>query len=201
MKPNIESGYAEKPEEVAANARRVLQAGAVGINLEDSVDDGGRFFSVDEQCARIAAVREMAEEEGVPLLINARIDVFLTEKEHGWDPLEETITRGKAYREAGADCLYPIPIGDVATLEEIRTACAAPLNAYASAHASPMSELERAGVSRVSLGPGLIKASLTAMRKVVETLRDHGPYDLFTTEAMSSEQAQAYIGPNRKQAG
>jgi 2-methylisocitrate lyase-like PEP mutase family enzyme len=56
-----------------------------------------------------------------------------------------------------------------------------------------MRELERAGISRLSLGPGLLKASLTAMRDVVETLRDYGPYDRFTTDAMSSEEAESYI--------
>ena len=61
---DIEWGYAEQPKDVADNMRRVLDAGAVGINLEDSIREGEELFDVDFQCARIRAVREMADEEG-----------------------------------------------------------------------------------------------------------------------------------------
>src|SRR5262245_50593796 len=69
---DMEWGYAEQPKDVAENMRRVLQAGAVGINLEDSIREGKVLFPIDFQCERIRAVREMAQAEGVPLFINAR---------------------------------------------------------------------------------------------------------------------------------
>src|SRR4029450_4621772 len=69
-------GYAEQPEDVAENMRRLLRAGAVGINLEDSIREGEILFPIEFQCARIRAVREMARHAGVPLFINARTDVF-----------------------------------------------------------------------------------------------------------------------------
>src|SRR6185503_10434066 len=99
---DMEWGYAEQPEEVAANMRRVLQAGAVGINLEDSIREGEVLFPIEFQCARIRAVREMARQAGVPLFINARTDVFWpvvpgTEGEK----FEEAVRRAKAYLEAG----------------------------------------------------------------------------------------------------
>lgn len=190
---DLESGYADTPDEVAEHALHVLEAGAVGINLEDSLDEGAHLFPVARQCDRIRAVRTIADREGVPLFVNARIDVFLAD---GSDAarIEAAVERGRAYLEAGADCLYPIPVGDVPTLTTLREACGgAHLNAYARAGTAPMRELERAGISRLSLGPGLLKASLTAMRDVVETLRDYGPYDRFTTDAMSSEEAESYI--------
>src|SRR5262249_51221213 len=74
MSPSLpiwHGGYAEEPQDVAENMRRILRAGAVGINLEDSVHEGERLFEVEFQCARIRAVRDMAREEGVPLFINA----------------------------------------------------------------------------------------------------------------------------------
>ena len=71
----MEWGYAEEPQEVAENMRRVLRASAVGINLEDSIREGRRPIPMEFRCARIRAVREMALQEGVPL-VNARTDVF-----------------------------------------------------------------------------------------------------------------------------
>ncbi len=73
---DMEWGYAEQPKDVAENMRRVLRAGAAGINLEDSIREGESMFETELQCARIRAVREMSRREGVPLFINARTDVF-----------------------------------------------------------------------------------------------------------------------------
>jgi 2-methylisocitrate lyase-like PEP mutase family enzyme len=191
---DIEAGYAEAPEEVAGNVRQVVRAGAVGINLEDSLHEGWQLRPIAVQQERIRAVRAMAGEEGVPLVINARTDLFLQDGDlPAADRLTETIDRAAAYLEAGADCLYPIGLGNLEMLTTLREATGAPLNVYAAASAPPMKELEAAGISRLSLGPGLIKASLTAMRKVARNLLAYGPYDRFTTGAMSSEEIRRYV--------
>ncbi len=102
---DMEWGFAEQPAEVAANMRRVLRAGAVGINLEDSIREGEVLFPLEFQCERIRAVREMARQEGVPLVINAPTDVFWasvlgTEAER----FDEAVRRARAYLEAGGGC-------------------------------------------------------------------------------------------------
>ncbi|MGH7454384.1 MAG: isocitrate lyase/PEP mutase family protein [bacterium] len=131
---DIERGYAENPEEIAENIRQVLLAGAVGINLEDSTGEGGELYPIDFQCARIRAVRAMADREGIPLVINARTDVFLRGASGSKsEKIAETIARAKAYLDAGADCNYPITVGDIETLKLIRDATRAPINVYASA--------------------------------------------------------------------
>ncbi|MDH3215810.1 MAG: isocitrate lyase/phosphoenolpyruvate mutase family protein [Candidatus Krumholzibacteria bacterium] len=195
---DIESGYAEQPQEVADNVRRVMRAGAVGINLEDSTIEGGPLRSIDVQCDRIRAVRDMANREGVHLVINARIDLFLSEgTEPRTDRVSETIARAKAYIEAGADCVYPILVGDVDTLSVIRQETRAPINVYASASAAPMRDLEKAGISRLSLGPGLIKASLTTMKNVASELMEYGTYDSFTNEVMTSDEIAGYVSKDK----
>src|SRR5215211_6039873 len=118
---DMEWGYAEQPDDVAENMRRVLRAGAVGINLEDSVREGEVLFPIEFQCDRIRAVREMARQEGVPFFINARTDVFWpavpgTEAEK----FDEAVRRAKAYVEAGGDGFYPILLGDLDTLKRLR---------------------------------------------------------------------------------
>jgi 2-methylisocitrate lyase-like PEP mutase family enzyme len=194
---DIERGYAKSPEAVAENIRQVLLAGAVGINLEDSTGEGGGLYPIDFQSARIRAVRAMAVQEGIPLVINARTDVFLRGVSGSKsEKVAETIARAKAYLEAGADCIYPITVGDIETLKVIRDATGAPINVYASASAASMRELEDAGISRLSLGPGLIKASLTVMKKIALELQNYGAYDMFTTAAMSSDEIRRYVRKN-----
>ncbi len=195
MTADIERGYAEHPQEIAENIRQVMHAGAVGINFEDSSFEGGPLQPIDFQCERIQAIRNMADKEGIPLVINARIDVFMRSADISpSEKIAETISRGKAYLDAGADCLYPIGPGDVETLKRIREETEAPINVYASKLAASMKELAAIGISRLSLGPGLIRASLTTMRNVAQQLLDYGPYDSFSAEdIMTSDEIRKYI--------
>ena len=191
---DMEWGYGEQPEDVAENMRRVVQAGVVGINLEDSIREGEILFPIDFQCARIRAVRAMAEQEGVPLVINARTDVFcprvpgtLAEK------VDEGIRRAQAYLEAGGDCFYPILLGDLDALKKIYEAIRAPINVFAPTSKATLEELEEAGIARVSLGPGLIWATLTAMRNIAVGLQNYSSFDAFTRDMMPFDEISAYL--------
>jgi 2-methylisocitrate lyase-like PEP mutase family enzyme len=178
---DIEAGYAEQPEDVARNMRRVLRAGAVGINLEDGTAEGGPLYPIERQCARIRAVREMAMGEGIPLFINARTDLFMDREEIACEAkLAETITRARAYREAGADCVYPILLSDREAIARLLGETGGPLNILAMPSTPPVAELKAIGVRRLSLGSGLLRAALTTMRKVAVALRDTGSYETFT---------------------
>jgi len=184
---DIEAGFAAEPAALAENMRAVLGAGAVGINLEDTDHAAGGLYAIERQCARIAAVRDMAAAEGVHLVINGRIDVLLQGAGREREALlAETIERGKAYRSAGADCLYPIGYGDVAQLTELQRALRAPLNVFASARTASLAELRAIGISRVSLGPGLLKTSLAAVKRAVIALPGEGSYEVFTRARAAS---------------
>lgn len=186
---DIERGYAEDLERLADNILWLLEAGAVGVNLEDSFSEGGALRDVAEQCRRIRAVRDAAAGAGIPLVVNARIDVYLSRTAPTPEGmLRETIARGRAYLDAGADCLYPIGAGDRDTLAAIVEATGAPVNVYARKGVPPMRELEEIGVRRLSLGPGLLKTSLTAMKRVAEELRSYGSYEPFTEGVLDSEE-------------
>ena len=100
---DLEAGYGD----AEATARAAVEAGAVGLNLED-----GNGL-VDEHVARVRAAREVGERLGVPLVVNARVDVFLS---GGSGDVDEAIERGNAYLDAGADCVYPIGITDRAVV-------------------------------------------------------------------------------------
>jgi len=191
---DVESGYAQDMDDLADNIRRVIRAGAVGINLEDSMDEGGFLLPAEVQCDRLHAARAAADLEDIPLVINARIDVFFKGPEQGRDAqIEDTIERAKSYLEAGADCVYPILVGDLDTLKRIHDAVERPINVYADDSAATMRDLEDAGISRLSVGPWMLKAALSKMKEVAETLRDYGSYDVFTDGTMTTGEVRRYL--------
>ena len=191
---DVERGYSDTPEGVADNTARVIEAGAVGVNVEDSLAEGGDLRDVDGQCERIAAARGAADAASVPLVINARIDVFMSQPNNSAEArLEETIVRSRHYLSAGADCIYPITLNDLGLLKKLREAIAAPINVYASPGTPPVPDLEAAGIARLSLGPGLLKVSVSAMKRVAEELREGGSYDALTSGVISSQEIEDYL--------
>ncbi|MEM9234886.1 MAG: isocitrate lyase/phosphoenolpyruvate mutase family protein, partial [Pseudomonadota bacterium] len=153
---DAESGYAADPDGVAANISRYLQAGAVGVNVEDSVIGKDTLYSTSDQSARLAAIHAMATAEGVPLFLNARTDVFLRASKEA-DPaslVEEVLARADAYAAAGASGLFVPGLRDLSLLERIARDNPLPVNAYRPLDGAPISDYASAGVARISHGPG-----------------------------------------------
>ena len=111
---DIEAGYGASVAELEDTIRGLVDTGAVGMNIEDSLEEGGPLRPADEQAERIATVREAAAARGLDLVINARVDTFLSDRfDQVEERIEEAVARAEAYRRAGADCIYPIGPGDV----------------------------------------------------------------------------------------
>ena len=167
---DMEAGYARAAKDVANNVSRLVDAGAVGINLEDQIVGSGKLYSIEEQSARIAAVRAMAEQRGLPLFINARCDVFLTTKPETHPALVvEAMRRASAYAQAGASGLFVPLLTDLKLIAEIvsecRLGCRLPVNILAMPEADSLATLKRTGVARISKGP-------FPYRQTMETLGD-----------------------------
>jgi 2-methylisocitrate lyase-like PEP mutase family enzyme len=158
---DMESGYDTAPAELV---ERVLEAGAVGVNIEDTVHSQARLRGAQEHADYIAGLRAAADGACVHLVINGRTDVFKTEEQIP-DRLAEAITRLNLLEAAGADSLYPVGVPDTATLEALLAAVSTPLNvtAHPVKGAIPdgldLARLTELGVSRVSYGP-LLQAAL-----------------------------------------
>lgn len=162
---DFEGGYAEAPDEVAANVARVIEAGVVGINFEDQVVGTGALQSPDAQSARIAAVRRAAEAADVPLFINARTDLFLKEHDRAKHAglVEQAIERAAAYAQAGASGFFVPGLVDADLIGAICQATPLPVNAMMMAGAPPAADLAAAGVARISFGPGPYVAAMAGL--------------------------------------
>jgi 2-methylisocitrate lyase-like PEP mutase family enzyme len=174
---DIEAGYATTPQGLGETIRAVIDAGAIGFNLEDATGNSSLpLFEMEEQLARIHAAREAGERAGVSVVINARTDVYLAHVGEPSGRFEETVRRANAYREAGADCLFVPGVTDLPTLTALVRRISGPLNVLAGVGSPSVSELERIGVARLSVGSGIIRATLGVAREAANELLQRGTY-------------------------
>ncbi len=188
---DVVSGFGRGARAVVRTVELALETGAVGINLEDLTPSGDGLLPLRGQLGKIRAVRELGRTAGIPLVVNARTDALRHAPGEPGAKLKEAIRRAKAYREAGADCVYPM--GLVAA-EEIATfvdAVRCPVNVMVRRGLPPMSELERLGVRRVSFGPGASYAALGLLRRIGEEVRTQGTFQLLTEGAISFDELNA----------
>lgn len=174
---DVEAGYGGRPEDAARTAREVIEAGAVGLNLEDSTSDPQRpLVDLALQLEKIRAVREAALNAGVLLVLNARTDIYLDQVGAPETRYAETIKRVIAYRDAGADCLFVPGVREVDTISKLVRDAQAPVNILAGPGSPSIPELEQLGVARVSLGSGPMRATLGLLRRMAEELHSSGTY-------------------------
>jgi 2-methylisocitrate lyase-like PEP mutase family enzyme len=177
---DIESGYADSPKQLRESIRAVINAGAVGVNLEDATGDSSQpLFAVDQQIERIRAAREAADNAGVHVVINARTDVYLAKVGEPASRFAETVRRLNAYREAGADCLFVPGVTDMPTLTQLVHSVPGPLNVLAGPGMPPVADLQRIGIARLSIGSAIMRATLALARDAADELLQKGTYNTF----------------------
>lgn len=154
---DFEGGYADDPATVGENAARVIDAGAVGINIEDGLGDPGLL------AARIEAVRKAADRAGVALFINARTDVYLRRLAEGEAAVAEVLRRAALYRDAGADGLFAAGVVLPDEIRALAEGCGLPLNVMAKPGLPKGPELQALGARRISSATGLGRAALAAL--------------------------------------
>lgn len=201
---DIEAGYACGLDGLSETIARVIASGAVGVNIEDRVQAGcGGAGPVGlretaRQCERIAAARKAADRAGVPIVINARTDVFLESGEPTPRRLREAIERGNAYRRSGADCVFVPDMGD---LEEPEIAVLAegidaPLNLIAGSRTPGTERLAALGVARLSFGPRPMRAALGFLRAMAREWLSAGSYARLTSaDSLSYDDVNAWFAP------
>jgi 2-methylisocitrate lyase-like PEP mutase family enzyme len=175
---DVEAGYSDDPRAVAELVVRILDIGAVGINIEDGT------ASADLLCKKIAAVRDHAARSGVDLFINTRTDVYLRGIASGDAAIEEVIRRASRYRAAGCDGLFVpgLASGDAiaAIAEAIKPM---PLNVMARPSLPPMDALQKLGVRRLSAGSAIAQAALGCTSRLTAGLLAGTMGEMFTAAA------------------
>lgn len=148
---DIESGYGLDAKSLVDG---LLAAGAVGLNIEDTVHgEGGRFRDAQEHADLVGDLRRAADAAGVNLVINARTDVFKNAVGEEADRLDLAISRMKLCAEAGASSLYPVSFHDEEALTRLCSELPLPVNALAFPDKGDLAMIARAGAGRVSFGP------------------------------------------------
>jgi len=172
---DAEAGYGMEPAELVAALRN---AGAAGCNLEDSDYAAGSVRDPDRHADWLRAVREAAADDGYPLVINARIDVFLHPFLAGAGPgtqaelVSEALTRATAYLEAGVDCVFPITLWETDALRAFTSEVDGPVNVVRLPQAPSLAELADLGVARVSWGILLHGESMGRFEERLASLRE-----------------------------
>jgi 2-methylisocitrate lyase-like PEP mutase family enzyme len=175
---DMESGYGKTPEEIAETTRQLVASGAVGLNFEDITgDDESSHVELGLQVKKIRAIRDTSAALGVPLVINARTDVYLMPIGPAATRFERTVERLRAYREAGADCLFAPGVCDREIIAKLVKALAAPLNILVSQGCPSLEDLEKMGVARASAGSSAMRAAMGAFQRVAKDWLAHGSYD------------------------
>ena len=175
---DIEGGYGPTPQDVADTVAKVIAAGAVGANIEDSEAPGGPLFELAAQVERLRAARSAAKSAGLAdFVINARTDVFLFGIGEAGGRLEDVLARGAAYAEAGADCLFVPGLLDLDVLAKLTAQSPLPINVMAGPGAPDVATLGSVGVRRVSVGSAIGQAAYTIARRAAAELLSKGTYE------------------------
>lgn len=166
---DIEDGFGATAEEVSETVAAVTALGVAGVNVEDAWHGGpAPLRTVEDQCARLAAVRAAGE----GLFVNARIDVYL----RGSGDVAEAVERARAYVAAGADGVFVPGVADAAAIRTLVGEVAAPLNVMVGPGSPSVKELAELGVARVSLGSAIAEAAYAVMRRAAAEAYSTGTY-------------------------
>ncbi|MCV7301911.1 isocitrate lyase/phosphoenolpyruvate mutase family protein [Mycobacterium barrassiae] len=163
---DIESGYGQAPARLIEG---LLDAGAVGLNIEDTVhSEGGRLRSSSEHAELVGALRKAADDAGVHVVVNARTDLFLRQDGDESDRVDRAIARLKEAAAAGADSLYPVGRHDPDTLRRLASELPLPINAIALPDQDDPASFGPLGVGRISFGPFLQRALSATTAEILQ---------------------------------
>lgn len=164
---DLEAGYGTTVKDMVETVKAAIAAGVVGMNLEDVTgDDESSLVDLPLQVEKIRAICETAKSLGVPFVLNARTDIYLLPIGPEATRFERTVERLRAYRDAGASCLFAPCLYDRETIAKLVKAVEAPVNILANPACPPLTELEKIGVARVSAGSGVMRAALGLVRRI-----------------------------------
>jgi len=194
---DIVAGFGKTTKEVVATVRAILKTGDVGINVEDFAHATKKLYPVERQIENVKAIRELAETSRVPLVINARTDALRFAEGDEEARVKEAIRRATAYRDAGADCVYPMGLIDATSIARFVKALDFPINVMVRKGLPPVSELQRLGVARVSFGPTASYAAMGLLKRAAKEVLEKGTYENLVEGAITFDELNALAVPRK----
>jgi 2-methylisocitrate lyase-like PEP mutase family enzyme len=182
---DFEGGYSDEPKKVAENLKPILDAGAVGINIEDGE------ATPDLLIHKIEQVRKAADKLGIKLFINARTDVYLNDFGTPESRIDEAISRAERYQSAGADGIFIPGLCEKADIEAVASRAKMPLNVMAWADLPPANELSKLGVRRLSSGQTISQVLWNHAAELARGFLETGDSDLLLKNAMGYSKLQS----------
>ncbi len=195
LSADIVAGFGETPKEVVTTVRRVIEAGAIGINIEDFVHATKKLFAIEKQVEKLKAIRELGVSMRIPLVINARTDALRYAPGDPESQLWEAIRRGSAYRDAGVDCVYPMGLTDAPSISVFVKALDFPVNVMVRRGLPPLRELERLGVARLSFGPTASYAAMGLLKRAAREVLEKGTYESLIEGAITFDELNSLAVP------
>jgi 2-methylisocitrate lyase-like PEP mutase family enzyme len=190
---DFQNGYADEPEQVAANVTACVATGVAGLSIEDN---SGRteqpLYDLDLAVARVKAARQAIDEGRVPVVLTARCEAWLVGDS---SPLRTSLERLAAFADAGADCLYAPGVTEPAEIAELVKAVAPkPVNVLVSTNNCriTVSQLAELGVRRISVGGALARAAWGGFIKAAKEIQEHGSFTSFAEATPFSELTELF---------
>jgi 2-methylisocitrate lyase-like PEP mutase family enzyme len=194
---DVVGGFGDTPEGVARSVRAVIRAGAVGINIEDFVHSAKKLLPVERQKARLRALIRLRESLKVPFVINARTDALRYAPGDDDAKMKEAVARAEAYRDLGADCVYPMGLTDAPSISRFVKALDFPTNVMVRKGLPPVPELKRLGVARVSFGPTASYAAMGLLKRASREVREKGTFDSLIEGAITFDELNSLAVPRK----
>jgi len=196
---DFEAGYGTIIEEMRLTAKGLVEAGAVGLNFEDVTgDDESTQVPIELQAAKIRTIRETSAAMGVPLVINARTDIYLMPIGPEESRFQRTVERLRAYLEAGADCVFVPGLQDRELIAKLVKAVEAPVNILLQPGGPGIAELQKLGVARASAGSALMRTAMGAARKMVKALREGDDFSELVRDAIPYSEINGMLAQDKR---
>ena len=201
LSADVVAGFGKTTKEVLVTVKAILKTGAVGINIEDFTHATKKLYPIERQVENVKAIRKLGETTGIPLVINARTDALRYAEGDEGARLREAVRRATAYRDAGADCVYPMGLVDADSITNFVKALDSPINVMVRKSLPPISELQRLGIARVSFGPSPSYAAMGLLKRAAKGVLEKGTYENLIEGAITFDELNALAVPRPQGSG
>ena len=191
---DAENGYGHSSESVFSNMQQIADTGVVGASIEDYTGDtSSPLYDIELAAERIQSAKQAVAQLGYPFTLTARAECYLTGHN---EPFKESVKRANRYREAGADCLFVPGIKDIETIKTLVKEVDGPISVVMGLSGTPISvsELHDAGVTRISIGGSLARATFGLVRRAAQEMLGQGTFEFSKQQIADSELCRLFSG-------